>query len=145
MAFFLYQKECSQIHQIRSDFHQISSKNLLYEFIDNFDQSTCNLAQPYLASAKMQRAKYAFFPHKKLTYFNEGKKLLENYIQHNPKNIEARYVRLLVQSQAPFFLGYNSQINDDAAFVLKNISSSGLPESYQNELLKNTRDVISKK
>lgn len=128
--------DCSDISKIRSTYHTVDSEEKLNDFIALCENSNCNEATPYLASAQMQRAEYAFWPGTKLSYFNEGKETLENYIGNNPNCIEGRYVRLLVQLNAPGMLNYSSNIDEDRKLIENNIGQSGLSKTYQETILK---------
>lgn len=77
----------------------------------------------YKACATMIMAKYSFSPFSKLSYFNEGKVLLEKSIGQEPTNIEARFLRFTVQTSSPGFLGYNKLIQVDKAFLMKSIQT----------------------
>lgn len=134
--FFFNQSDCNQLQFIRDHFHQLNSKNRLEVFIKKAEKIECKNATPYLASAVMQQAKYTLLPHNKLAYFIKGKKQLENFIDKNPTDIEARYVRLLTQHQSPGFLGYTKNIKEDEAFIKINIHKSSLPINYQKKILK---------
>lgn len=72
----------------------------------------------YIAAANMIEAKYAFSPYTKLSLFNKGKGLLETAIKNDPNHIELRFLRLGIQTNAPSFLGYSSQIQTDKSFIL---------------------------
>ena len=138
---FSLQNQCDDMQRIRNDFHTITSKEKLEKFIEYTTKSECDLAIPYLASAIMQSAEYAFWPTKKLKNFNEGKEILESFIQKSPDNIEARYIRIFVQSEIPKFLGYNKEIETDIEFVKQKIDNSVLPEKYKNLILKNISEI----
>jgi len=71
----------------------------------------------YKAVSKMMMANYVTNPFTKLSYFKEGKKMLDNVIDNNKTNIELRFLRLCVQENAPAFLGYNDDIDDDKKFI----------------------------
>jgi hypothetical protein len=126
---------------IRNDFHSINSEEKLEVFIESITKSECESKTPYLAYSIMQTAQYAFWPTKKLKNFNRGKKMLESFIQKNPDNIEARYVRILVQSEVPGILGYNNEIEADIQLVKKYIGNSNLPKVYQDLILKNISKI----
>lgn len=128
---------------IRSKYHEISSKHDLEVFMEYLNEVDCKRAEPYLASAIMQKAKYAFLPTDKLKYFNRGKKMLENFIEHHPENIEARYVRALVQSEIPRFLGYKNQIKSDAEFIKTHLEQSDLPGDYKKLIALNLNKISS--
>jgi len=71
----------------------------------------------YKACVTMVMAKYTHNPFKKLSFFNEGKNLLESIISRNQHNIELRYLRLTIQTNIPSFLKYNSAVNDDITYI----------------------------
>jgi hypothetical protein len=141
ISLFSLQNKCDDMQSIRNDFHTIDSKEKLESFIELTTKSESEKVLPYLASAIMQSAKYAFFPTKKLKNFNKGKKMLESFIQNNPNNIEARYIRIFVQSEIPKFLGYDKEIEADIKFVKLKIDDSDLPEAYKNLILKNISEI----
>ena len=135
--------QCDDMASIRKEYHLLNSEEKVEKFIDRVRKQDCFAATPYLASAMMQRAEYRAWPTSKLSTFNEGKSLLETYIKNNPKDLEARYVRLLVQSEIPSILGYNSDMELDEKYIRENIEISGLPISYQQIILDNTNKVTN--
>lgn len=78
--------------------------------------------QAYYGSAYMMMAKHVHNPFNKLEYFNEGREILENAIQEEPKNTEAVVLRYLVQSKIPAFLGYKNNMEEDKKFILSSLS-----------------------
>jgi len=129
---------CDQMPEVRADFHAILSEEALEAFIEDMDNIPCDLKTPYLASATMWQAEYTSWPFRKLNYFRKGKQILEEFIAKNPDNIEARYVRLLCQLNAPGFLNYDN-IDEDRAFINSNIESSNLPQEYKDIMLFNIK------
>lgn len=77
----------------------------------------------YIAVSNMIEANYVYSPYTKLSYFNKGKALLDQAIKNDNQNIELRYLRLCVQTNAPSFLGYNKQIETDKAFIILKYSA----------------------
>lgn len=134
---------CDAMSIIRSNYHEIKTKQALEAFIGLLNETDCRAAEPYLASAVMQKAQYAFLPTDKLKYFNRGKKRLEDFIHRHPENLEARYIRLLVQSEIPWFLSYKDQIKPDAEFILAHLKEADLPTDFKN-LIKTNVDKIVK-
>ena len=112
---------CSEMDEIRLSYHNIDSEKKLKEFIKQCKQSDCSNANPYLAVATMQKAEYAFLPTSKLWYFKRGKKQLESFIAEHPGHVEARYLRMLVQSEIPKFLGYHNNIEPDMKYVSEHL------------------------
>lgn len=76
-----------------------------------------NFHKAYLGAAKTLMAEYSYAPWSKLNYFEEGKKLIEEAIQKDSQNPEYRYLRFLIQFNAPDFLGYSSQLKEDYEFI----------------------------
>ena len=127
---------------IRLAYHELDSEKSIDTFIELVDDSGVDSLIPYKASALMQKADYVTMPWKKLSYFNSGKKMLEDFISRFPDNVEARYVRFLVQSQAPGFLGYKNNIQADAEFVKTHLDNCDLQPQYKQVLIKNINTYI---
>ena len=60
---------------------------------------------------------FKFWPTQKLKTFREGVDKLENAIKKYPNNIDLRMVRFAVQQNAPRFLDYYSNIEEDKLFL----------------------------
>lgn len=60
---------------------------------------------------------------KKLEYFNRGKSELEKAVSLKPQDVEIRFVRLATQVNAPGFLGYSGNVENDKAIILKTVSN----------------------
>jgi len=66
----------------------------------------------------------------KLDYFNRGKDLLEAAIKEQPDNAELRFLRLTVQAEAPFMLGYSGAIEQDAEVVFHAFRSGQIQSNH---------------
>jgi hypothetical protein len=95
------------------------SCRLLIEILSPDDRNTNALFEGYKASATMMMAKYCVNPFSKLSYFKKGKRMLEDAIHFKPDNIELRFLRFAIQSESPFFLGYNDAVEMDKKIILK--------------------------
>ncbi len=71
----------------------------------------------YLGALETIWAKHVFNPFSKLKTFKKGKEKIEAAIKQAPNDIEIYYLRLSVQKNAPSFLGYNDNINEDTEFL----------------------------
>lgn len=71
----------------------------------------------YLGTLLMKKAGLIKGPGKKLKVFKEGREKLEDAINGNKENGEYRFLRLMIQENAPGILGYNKEIKADAALV----------------------------
>ena len=70
-------------------------------------------AQGYFGVATMMQAKVYSNPFTKLSYFNQGKKILEDAIVSAPDNMELRFLRYAVQVKVPAILFYTQWIEQD--------------------------------
>lgn len=120
---------------LRAEFHNTNSEVKLLAFITKYKSDIKIEGKPYLYCGIMQMANYTMDPYKKLEYFNKGKQALENHIKNYPQNIDARYVRALIQSRAPRILNYYQNIYTDILFIKTNINSSALDERSKTNMI----------
>lgn len=73
----------------------------------------------------------------KKEFFKEGVSLIETAIKQDSLNPEIRYLRLSVQENAPKFLGYHKNIEEDKQFLLGNYGNIS-----SNELKKVVKEYI---
>jgi|GEM_PF-6460237 len=85
LTFFSTNINCDTMQEVRDDFHQIDTEDLLKTFLKKHENSSRSEATPYV--------------------------------------------------QLPSFLGYYSSIQADCDFVKDNISTSGLPQNFQETVL----------
>ena len=126
---------CPEIHEVRYQYDDIRTEKDLLAFIAQVEAADCVEADPYMASAIMQKAQFALAPWTKYRYFLKGKAKLEDFIRENPENVDARYVRFLVQSHVPAFLGYKKNLVEDSTLILKLINQSDMRPAYKNQIL----------
>ena len=90
----------------------------------SYDTTKKPIYMAFYAVGNFFMAKHASNPLNKYSYFNKGKKLLEDAIKKEPNNIEIRLMRLISQEKTPSFLGYNKNIEADRNFIIKNYKNS---------------------
>lgn len=116
----------------------------LIEILSPYNENSNPLFTGYKASAIMMMAKHVFNPFSKMSYFKKGKKILENAVKADDKNVELRFLRFNVQTHMPSFLGYNNDIDRDKTFLensFQKISDENL-KAFLLPYLKNS-DYIS--
>jgi hypothetical protein len=94
----------------------------------------------YRGVATMMMANHVGNPLKKLSYFKEGRQTLEEAIRKDPANLELRFLRLSVQTEAPGFLNYNQHIRADRAFV-----DEALGQTQDKELKQMISNFLNRK
>ncbi len=117
LFFPVFLKAGDDLIKIRQLYYKASTNKTDAETFYNTLQATSVidkvLIEGYKGMAFMIKANFAFNPYYKLNYFIKGKGLLDNAIDSDPKNIELRFLRFCVQTNAPIFLGYSGKIVDD--------------------------------
>lgn len=108
-------------------------------FVDNSPDIAPEVLQGYKAMRYFLKAKFAWNPVNKLTYFSKGRGFLDNAIVKSKTNVELRFLRFTVQTNAPSFLQYSSDISDDKTIILKNYK-----EILDNDLKLRVRNYMIK-
>ena len=84
----------------------------------------------FMGTMTMKKAGLGGSPVTKLHLFKEGHKLLEAAILQDPNNAEFRFLRLMIQENAPGILGYKGSEEKDSEFIRKSYKS--LPPDLQH-------------
>ena len=85
----------------------------------------------YKAAAHMLMAKHVGNPFSKMSHFNKGKKIFSSAIEADQQNVELRFLRFSVQSEAPAFLGYRDNLEEDKSVILANLKDLKDEELYK--------------
>lgn len=121
--FFLISFHATDLDVVRANYNKLLSdkelcEKMIVELTETKNNSATHLA--YLGGLQTIWANHVFSPISKLNTFKEGKKNIEQAIKKEPDNVELRFIRLSVQKNAPSFLGYKSNINEDTEFIKEN-------------------------
>ncbi|MNV22816.1 hypothetical protein D3C71_1138080 [compost metagenome] len=76
----------------------------------------------FKGALQMKAAQFQKTAKAKMDLFNAGKKTLESEIKSNDGNVEYRFLRLLIQENAPKQLKYNGNINEDVTAIVTGYS-----------------------
>ncbi len=97
----------------------------------------------YKAASEIVSAKFLKGNDRKTTISN-GIKSLENNINANPDNTELRLIRLSIQENLPKIIKYNTKINEDKNFILKNYEKqNNSTKNYIKEFAKTSKSMTS--
>lgn len=86
--------------------------------LENKSNQTLHLA--YLGAYQTVWANHVLSPIAKFYTFNKGKQNLDKAIQKDGNNVELRILRFSVQNNAPKFLGYHKNIEEDTRIIKQN-------------------------
>jgi len=106
-------KTCNQSKEHAEAFYELTKQSL---------GNKGAIYRGYHGAALALKAAYGWNPITKLSFFNKGKKMIDQAILSEPDNIELRMIRLSIQSNAPKMIGYYENIEEDKKFILDNIS-----------------------
>ncbi len=79
----------------------------------------------YLGAGFMLKSRHS----RKLKYFKEGKKILEEIIKKYPSFVELRWIRYCIQMNSPKILNYKQNIENDKSII----ETSG--SKYQKKII----------
>lgn len=100
------------------------SKTLISKSKNAYETTKKPIYQAFYAVGNFFMAKHVGNPISKYSYFNKGKKLLEDAVKKDPNSLEIRLMRLISQEKTPKFLGYNDDIKTDKEFIIENYKNS---------------------
>ncbi len=118
------------------EFYKSFSDGTLQEInqlLDKLEQkSELPKYRAYKGALMMKKSHFIKKPKDKIAVFNEGKKLLEKEIQTFPNNTEFRFLRFIVQENAPKIVKYNKAIEKDKAQIIDKYDT--LPHSLKQHI-----------
>jgi hypothetical protein len=126
LPLLLYSKPAStqNIAELRRLFKAATSgqckSEALYKAIPVVPLQNKAVVMAYKGAGRTMMADCVFSPIRKQKYFNEGKELIEGAVSLAKNNIEVRFLRFIVQSNLPGFLGYDS-LDEDSKFLCRAI------------------------
>ena len=107
--------------------------NRLDDQIRKLEQLSFEEKRAFTGVLKMRKAEFAKGLKTKLDLFKSGGKQLEDEIAKHKSNAEYRFLRLIMQENAPAILNYNDNIEEDAKII--KASYSKLPQETKAAIL----------
>ena len=110
----------------------------LYDLLSDVSKNDKKVYVAYKGASCTMMAKYTKAKKDKKALFKEGAGLIEFAVSEAPKDIEIRIIRLSIQENAPKFLKYRSNIEEDRQFILDNynkIKSESLKSFVRSYIL----------
>ena len=115
------------ISEVRRGFFKVCEKDKkIADWINELQniEDSSYLILAYKSAACTMYAEEISGVSNKLKYFNTGRKSLDKIISKHPSDIEPRFLRLTIQMNAPFFLGYSGEIKEDKQVVIRGLLSA---------------------
>lgn len=99
------------------------SKEIVQKQLDGIQSAKeTSEVKAFKGALQMKAAQFEKTAKDKLTLFNAGKKILETEIKSNDSNVEYRFLRLLIQENAPKQLKYDGNIEEDVLNIVAGYS-----------------------
>ena len=89
-----------------------------FEQTKNFNETNGALLLGFKAMSEFMLCNHVSNVFSKLSHFNTGKRLLEEVIKKDSKNVELIYFRFTVQTNVPALLAYSAKIKEDKQFLI---------------------------
>lgn len=100
---------------------ELSSINTMLGILENEKDGSDKKA--YKGALLMKKAGFQNTPKEKLKDFKQGRIQLENEIGINSKSTEYRFLRLIIQENAPKLVKYQGNISEDVNWIKKHYST----------------------
>lgn len=127
----------SKLENVRKQFPVIQSLEQTEKYLEELKNEEDETSQAYYAAMLFMKSKYVKFPFTKFKYFKKGKLILDDLAIKHKNNIEIRYVRFLLQSEIPNFLGYNKNLEEDYLIIIKGVENYNLSSNFKIRMLNN--------
>lgn len=109
----------------------ISSENLeaINAEIDQVNKSSEKYKDAFTGALMMKKAGLLKGAANKLKEFKAGREKLEDVLDKNKEDAELRFLRLIIQENAPKILGYHKEVEEDHTYIVTHFKS--MPEAIQ--------------
>ena len=119
---YVFSQDVKHIRELYlTSYNNKSTCDSLSSYLNLFDKKN-NTIDAYIGANNLLISKFSKNIVKKFKYFEKGKKLIEQAIKNDPKNIEIIFIRYLNQINCPWFLNYNQNLGEDRDFLIKNFN-----------------------
>lgn len=120
----------------------------LVNFIDSLSNKNefnkLPLLKSYRGVAEALKGKYALWPFSKLSYLNDGLKLMDEAVNEDSSNVKIRYMRFTVLDRLPAIIGHSANADKEAKklytqLIEQNNSENKFYRNVANLLVKSER------
>ncbi len=111
---------------------RLDDKDLITAQLKVLSKAPREIKGPFEGALLMKKAGLGANPAKKLSEFKKGHNALEAAIKSDPQNVEYRFLRLMIQENAPGILGYKNDLDSDSEYIKKSYKT--LPGEVQQAI-----------
>ncbi len=111
---------------------RLDKKDLVNQQLKKLKSAPLETRQAFEGALIMKKAGLGGNPVQKLNLFKQGHTELEAAIKRDPTNVEFRFLRLMIQENAPGMLGYKDKLTTDSEYIKKSYKT--LPDDVQRAI-----------
>ena len=118
--------QANDVNHVRMLYYRAAEQGQTRQFLQTMERADVTknpVLLCYKGLACMMAAKEGINPYTKLREFNRGKAMIQEAVKRDPQNAEIRFLRYGAQTNAPSFLNYNKNIQEDEDFLFENLAS----------------------
>jgi len=132
------------VHTVKAQNASTLDRSVFYKTIASTDLEAINSQISSVSSSgeknkeafegalMMKRAGLLKGPAKKLKEFKAGREKLETAMDKDANNAELKFLRLIIQENAPGILGYNKELKDDHKYIVEHFKT--IPDATQKAI-----------
>ena len=143
---FLLSTAENDVGTLRKYFYASANNKFIAEEFLNQTKNITDKGEPLLVGFKamslLMICNHVSNPFAKLSYFKDGKKLLEQAIKRDPTNAELIFFRFSTQTNVPAVLSYSSDIDNDKIILMNYLRTSSKLAKPDLVLCKKIKDYL---
>ena len=121
LLFFVFFKQKEGTDAEKVEYYKVFQQDdlkLIDKELQTLSTSMLPEKEAFIGAMLMKKAGLVSSPRDKLSLFKKGHAKLESAIMNQDKNAEYRFLRLVIQENAPAILGYKNDIGKDKELIL---------------------------
>ena len=142
-------------NKVRVDFIEaakdLDKRASFVEAMESSNSLNASFKEAYLGASLALLAECSYAPWVKFGHFSDGTEMLDKAISSNPQMAEFRYLRFMIQVNAPAFLDYDNEVIQDYRKVTQAIASADAKnqreswmDHFESFLVKNQSTILAR-
>jgi hypothetical protein len=148
LPFMAYSEEHPKFAKARLQFYgAIEDEDLIDMTIELFeemildDRKLTGVAKTYIGSLTAMKAAHTIWPHKKMSFANDGIDIMAEGIAFSPNNIESLFIQGSTLFHLPFFFGKSDDAENNFKKIIRLLDDDTIKQ-YDKEMLSNAIEFI---
>ena len=121
-----------------TSFHAIETSQEEKDYLSKYSSRQDPGVKAYVLTLRIKQLSTLVNPYSKWKGFKKHTASMNALAKANPDNIHVRYCRLMVQEEAPSFLGYNDFLESDRTYLRKKLATKDDTDYMDSFIRSNT-------